>query len=221
MRTILSLFVLGTVLLSGMAWCQRPQEDTPAVVRILDDRTLWGEDFYRLLASLPDFQKAGEQRVVIFADRVVGANRYERMEEAERRARTLERELRSADQPLANAMRRRYQVQQPLALQPDAIQFLDDKSFRIAALAPNAQFLPQRLEVATVLERIGKPEKVTTELLDDGTERRPVILKIYHYAGGAIAFAESNIAARPGRVNRVFVDVQALTSALLEEEVSP
>src|SRR5215213_8950335 len=163
MRKVLAFAALGVVLLSGMAWCQKPQGDNRTIVRILDDRTLWGEDFYRLLPSLPDFQKAGEQRIVIFADRVVGANRYERMEEAERRTRTLERELRSEDQPLANAMRRRYQVQQPLALQPDAIRFLDDTSFRVAALAPNAQFLRQPFEGATVLQRLGKQEKVATE----------------------------------------------------------
>lgn len=216
MRNVLAFTALGIVLLTATASGQG-QADTRAIVRILDDRTLWGEDFYRLLASLSDFQKAGEQKVVLFPDRVVGNNRYERLPEAERRTRTLERELSEADPPLAAAAQRRYQVQQPMVLRPEAIQFLDDRSFRVAALAPAALFLPKGLKVATVEERLGKPEKVTTEMLDDGTERRPIVLKIYHYAGGAIAFAESNIAPRPGLVNRVYLDVPAVTSALLKE----
>ena len=69
-----------------------------------------------------------------------------------------------------------------------------------------------------VLERLGRPERVTTELLDDGTERRPIILTIYHYAGGVIAFAESDVAPRPGFINRVFLDVSAVTAALRQVE---
>lgn len=216
MRNSLALMVAAALLLTATAFCQGYRgADAAAVVRILDDRALWGEDFYGLLASLATFQQAGEPRIQVFADRVVGTKRYDGLAEAQRRARALEQALRSPkDQSYAAGVRRRYATQRPLALNPTAIQFVDDGSYRVAVLAPDARFLPAGLKTATVLERLGKPEKVTTELLDDGKERRPVILTVYHYAGGAIAFAESDIAPRPGFVNRVFLDVPAITSSL-------
>jgi hypothetical protein len=187
------------------------------MLRIVEDRALWGEGFYGLLASLPSFQKAGEQRLQVFADRVVGTKKYDSLAAAERETRSLDRTLRSAQDPgLAAAVRRRFQAQRPVDLKPTTIQFVDDGSYRVAALEPGAQFLAPGLKVATVLERLGKAERITTEVLDDGRERRPVILTIYHFAGGAIAFAEADVAPRPGFVSRVFIDVPALTSALRE-----
>ena len=38
-------------------------------------------------------------------------------------------------------------------------------------------------------------------------ERRQQILTLFSYANGAIVFAEADIAARPGRINRVLLDV--------------
>ena len=216
MQKVLALVALGVVWLAPTARGQG-QEDARAVVRILDDRALWGEDFYRLLVSLPGFPRAREPRIVLFPDRVVGAGRYQRPE-AEGRVPALATALQGGgDQRFATAVRRRYRVQQSIALQPAAFELLEDRTFRVAALAPEARFLPPGLAVATVLERLGPPERVTTQTIDDGTERRPTVLTLYRYAGGAIAFAESDIAARPGLVSRVFLDVPAITSALLQE----
>lgn len=230
MRNSLACMAIGIILSAAAAVCQTPAKapavvpiqtpaKAPAVVPILGDRALWGEDFYGLLAFLPDFQNAGEKRIAIFADRVVGARRYDSLEEAQRRARALNQDLRrGANRSLTTAVNRLFQVQQPQAVNATAIQFLDDRSYRVVVLAPNAQFLAPGLKTATVLERLGQPERVTTELLDDGTERRPVILTVYHYAGGAIAFAESDVAPRPGFINRIFLDVPAVTAALLKVE---
>ncbi len=218
MRNSLTLLITGAVLLAATTICQGDTDGrTAMMVRIVEDRALWGEDFYRLLASLPSFQKAGEQRLQVFADRVVGTKKHGSLAEAERGALSLDRTLQSTQDPaLAAAVRRRFQAQRPVALKPTAIQFVDDGSYRVAALEPDAHFLPPGLKIATVLERLGKAERVTTEVLDDGRERRPVILTIYHFAGGAIAFAEADVAPRPGLVSRVFIDVPALTSALRE-----
>jgi hypothetical protein len=43
------------------------------------------------------------------------------------------------------------------------------------------------------------------------------VLTVYTYAGGSIAFAEADIAPRPGLVNRVRLDVPAVTAALAKE----
>lgn len=218
MRNSLACLAIGITLSAAAALRQTPAK-APAVVPILSDRALWGEEFYGLLAFLPDFQNAGEQRIAIFADRVVGARRSESLREAQRRARALDQDLRRGpDRSLTTVVNRLFQVQKPPAVNATAIQFLDDRSYRVAVLAPDARFLARGLKTATVLERLGRPERVTTELLDDGTERRPIILTIYHYAGGAIAFAESDVAPRPGFINRVFLDVSAVTAALRQVE---
>jgi hypothetical protein len=189
-----------------------------AVVRILGDRALWSDDFYGLLTVLPDFRKAGERWIEVFADRVMGANRYQRLKEAQRRTRTLEKHLnRGANQRLAAAVFDLFHEKRSIVLKPAAILLLDDRTYRVVALASEARFLPPSLKISTVLERIGEPEKVTTELLDDGTERRPRVLVIRHYAGGAIAFVESDIALQPGLVSQVFLDVPSVVSALLKQ----
>jgi hypothetical protein len=215
MRSSLAVTVTVIALVAPVAAFCQGQSNAPAAVRILGDRTLWGDDFYGLLAFLPDFQRAGEQRVAVFPDRAVGERRFETLAQAQRAARSLDADLKAgADEPLTATVDRVYRVRRPLALQATAIQFLDDGSYRLAVSGPGVAFLAPGLLTATVLERLGPAERVTTELFDDGTERRPVILTVYHYAGGAIRFAESDVAPRPGFINRVFLDVAAVAAAL-------
>ena len=65
-----------------------------------------------------------------------------------------------------------------------------------------------------VRRRLGKEERVTTELLDDGTERRPVGLTLHFYAGGAIAFVESDHSVKIGSVDRVLLDASKISATL-------
>ena len=77
----------------------------------------------------------------------------------------------------------------------------------------SAQFLKPGLTISDVEARLGKAERVTTEVLDDGTERRPVILTLHHYAGGAIIFVESDMNPNIHSVDRVFLDVSKISAA--------
>lgn len=64
------------------------------------------------------------------------------------------------------------------------------------------------------LFRFGPPESVTTMLIQNDTDRRPVVLTLSAYANGAILFAESDWAPVPGVVDRVLLDVRKITGAL-------
>jgi hypothetical protein len=105
-------------------------------------------------------------------------------------------------------------AQAPAQLQVEVVPFLpDDDFFHVAWSNPSLQFLAPNLSVATVRERVGPPERTTQELIQNETERRPVVLTLHSYAGGAIIFAESDWST-PGVVDRVIFDVRAITAAL-------
>jgi hypothetical protein len=56
-------------------------------------------------------------------------------------------------------------------------------------------------------------------LLDDGSEMRPVVLKLHHYAGGAVVFAESNLNPKAGAVDRVLLHAAVISAAIFQEEI--
>jgi hypothetical protein len=63
----------------------------------------------------------------------------------------------------------------------------------------------------------GKPETITTLVIQSKRDMRPAILTLNSYAGGAIIFAESDLAPRPGLVDRVILDVPVMASMLFTE----
>jgi hypothetical protein len=184
---------------------------------ILTDQALWGEKFSSVLAALPAFRRAGEKQVWVFPDRILGSNKYRNRDEAEGQARKLADTLNATQKLTPRSPKIRvFMAKGAEPLKPEAILFPEDRSARIAAVG--SQFLAPRLTIADVRKRLGPPQRVTTELLDDGTERRPVILKLYHYAGGAIIFVESDWNPNIGAVDRVFLDPSKISATLFEEE---
>lgn len=180
---------------------------------ILTDQSLWGKDFPSVLVSLPAFTRAGEQQVAVFPDKILGRTKYTKRT-APPVAR-LARELKATSNrsPLSPKVRTLLS-QGVISLTPQVLQLPDDKTFRLAAVGPSAEFLAPGLSIADVESRLGKEERVTTEVLDDGTERRPVILTLHHYAGGAIIFVESDVNPHIGSVDRVFLNAPQISTAL-------
>jgi hypothetical protein len=136
--------------------------------------------------------------------------------EAQQVAATLNRsmsELRAKPTALFDRMRTRAAVKE---LKADIVpQFAEDRSVRVAI--GSVALLPPALTVSKVREQIGAPDRTTRQLIEGPGESRPLVLTVYTYAGGSIAFAEADIAARPGLVNRVRLDVPAVTAALAKE----
>jgi len=184
---------------------QRSMED------ILTDQSLWGERFPSVLAAVPAFAAAGESQIWIFSERIVGGNKFRGKDEADRQVKNLSETLKNPRKPRSDKLRS-MTATGVSSLKPAAILFKDDRTYRVAA--EGGPFLRPELSITDVRRRLGKEERTTTEVLDDGTEHRPVILTLHFYAGGTIAFVESDHSLKIGSVDRVLLDASKISAAL-------
>lgn len=188
------------------------------VARVLNDRTLWGRDFPTALAFVESLGRAGERRVYVFPDRVVGATQHRTQDEARRSAARLAEAMkanRRRARPAYEELLRGVPLQAPATLRAEVVRLEpDDEYYHVALVGASLQLLPRQLTVAAVRGRLGAPERTVQELIQNETERRPVVLTLYFYGGGAVAFAESDWAPVPGFVDRAVLDVPAVTAAL-------
>ena len=178
---------------------------------ILTDQSLWGERFPTVIAALPAFAGAGESQIWVFPDRVVGGNKFRDRDQADRQVKNVSEALKNVRRPRSDKLRTMIATGVS-PLKPTAILFPDDRTYRVAA--EGGPFLRPELSIADVRRRLGKEERMTTEVLDDGTEHRPVILTLYFYAGGTIAFAESDHSLKIGSVDRVLLDASKISATL-------
>jgi hypothetical protein len=215
--------LFGAVILLSVASAvgDPPEEKANALAKIFSEPSLWGKDYRAGLASLPAWNRLGEKKVMVFADRVVGGSPQKTREEAQTQAEKFTetaKALRPKPNPRFEALFKA-RGGQPGPLKMEVIpSFPDDDSVHLATAGQALQFLPAQLALATVKERLGPPEKISTEVIQGKGDRRPIILTLHTYAGGAVVFAESDMAPRPGSVNRVILDVPTVTAALFKEE---
>jgi hypothetical protein len=214
--------LFGAVVLLSMAsaFADPQQDKTNALAKIFTAPGLWGKDYPAALASVPAWNRLGEKRVWVFADRVIGGSPHKTREEAQAEATRFSeavKELRTKPAPKFEALLRE-KTEQLRAGKMDVIPFFqEDGTARIAWTTGSHELLAPRLKMATVTERLGPAKKVSTEVIQGQGESRPVILTVHSYADGAVAFAESDVAPRPGFVNRVILDVPVVTAVLFEE----
>ncbi|HEU5400150.1 MAG TPA: hypothetical protein VFU86_02265 [Terriglobales bacterium] len=196
-----------------------PPEGGKTVESIISAPDLWGKDFPSVLQSLPAFSRSGERRVSVFPERIVGSTKAQNRDQAETRlARLADQFKATAKLTPTTPKMQQYLIKERIPLKIEVFQDNEDRTFRTSAEAPpSAQFLRRDLTIAQVRKELGKEQKVTTEVLDDGTERRPVVLTLHHYAGGAIVFVESDINPHIGSVDRVILDAAAISAALFKE----
>jgi hypothetical protein len=195
-----------------------PSPAKPTIDAILTDPTLWGKDFPLALASLQSWPEAGERSVLIFQNRIVGGTTPKTREEAEQKAKKVTEVMATKQfkpKPEFEAMFKDSAPSPDAVLKTEVLaRFQDDDSMRVTTTRPEAQFLAPNLTVATVQKQLGAPEKVEQQVIQTEGDRRPVILTLYRYADGAVTFAESDIAAVPGAVDRVLLDAPAVINAI-------
>jgi hypothetical protein len=216
-----------------------PEDEMSKVKDILADDALWGDDFTALLASLKDWGETGQREVEVFGNEAgesepataatptpneaaaslaragqlnsklsEGATKFKtdfeaKLKEGGDAARI---EQWSAEAALQNVSSAAYLSRD--AESPRVMLLRRSESQR------ETQFLKPGLTISMVEERRGQPEQFSYRRIEEeGDTQRPVILKLHHYAGGAVKFAESNVTPA-GVVERVILDVRKISSAI-------
>lgn len=200
--------VTPTIMAEGPA----PSGPSAKLIEMLRDPLLWGPDKMAVLDSVPAFAAAGEAQIEILPRQVVGRHAYKSRVEAEpaaRRADQAMKQPRAARVPLNGA------DAQPQTLGAAApVEFPDDGSMRVGTPQREARFIADNVRIDEVTKRFGAPDSVTTEMLDDGTERRPIKLTMYHFAQDAIVVVTADYNSDPRKVDRVLLDTSAVMNAV-------
>jgi len=178
---------------------------------MMRDPFLWGPDYPVAMRSIPAFARAGETKVEILPRRMVGTRKYPDSGAAERDAG-------AAAQTQASPPPMRVPVGAPAAQQRplppvSAVVFPDDRSIRLGTPDQDVRYIAMNARIEQVQQRWGKPERITEEVRDDGTERRPIALTLYHYANDAVIVVTTDI-NDPHAVDRVILDTKAVMQAI-------
>lgn len=211
--------------------------DEPAMIRdILADDAIWGEDFTALLATLKDWGEAGQREIEVFGNEAgepeaAAAPSPSEEAAAKARARLLNSLLEQGTTKFKaefearlkeggdGGQREKWSADAAIKeVSPAVYPSRDDEAPRVMMLlrseaAGGTQYLQPGLTISTVEGRRGEPEQVSYRRIDSDDERRPVVLKLHHYAGGAVKFAESNVTP-PGTVERVILDVRKISRTI-------
>jgi hypothetical protein len=200
-------------LFAALAFAQQPP---PSLQRILADEQLWGNDYPLILVRLRALRDSGERSAYIFADRAAGAIAARAQADAQARATrltTLMARPSTLQAPFAQ-MQQRATAPAGATVRAEAVRLRDGDGYHVALTrAAGLQLLRPSLTIDAVRARLGPPEKVIEQAIQNEGERKPVILTLHQYAGGTIAFAESNM-AEPGVVERVVLDLNAVVGAV-------
>ena len=90
----------------------------------------------------------------------------------------------------------------------------DDRAFHVGTPDHAAQYIARNVRIDDIIARFGKPDGVTVNLIDSGTERRPIQQTRYHYAGDRLIVVTTDVNDDPRRVDRVLLDTGAVLRAI-------
>ena len=209
-RSIVFFSLVLAAMAAGTAEPQSTQGGGSKLVDMLRDPLLWGPDAQAVFDSIPAFAQAGQTQIEILPRQVVGRQRYERAGEAEQAAGVANQRMKALPQmrvPVGPAPR----AAQPRTLESvAAVVFPDDRKFHVGTPDREVRFINSAVRIDQVEQRFGKAESVTIEVIDDGTERRPIELKLYHFANDAIIVVTAEHKSDPRSVDRVLLDTKAV-----------
>lgn len=186
--------------------------------KFLTDRNIWGEDAFRVFASLDLWRAEGESSILIFTDRVVGGSKFETPELAREKAAGMARTMNRTNSKLTPYFANSYKAalaRKTSALQVESVRFMEDDSYRLQWKSEGVEFLKKQLTMRSVVAAYGAPEKTTTEVVQARGDRRPAVLTISEYASGTVKFVQSDLSPDPNIVDRVVLDVPAAAARIL------
>lgn len=212
---IAGLLRMGSVA-SAMSDPQVPS--SAQLEKFLTDQNIWGPDAAQVFAYLDRWRSEGESSIEIFSDRVVGGTKFETPEQPKVRAERMALVMKRPGAKLSPLFATSYKTALKRKIPPLQVQsarFMEDDSYRVEWKREGAEFLKKDLAMRAVTAAYGPPEKTTTEVVQARGDRRPAVLTISEYAGGKIKFVQSDLSPDPNLVDRVILDVPAITALVL------
>ncbi len=187
----------------------RNQDQSEAIRNILANKSIWGKDFATALRAIPYMEDTGEQNVLIFPDKIVGATAYVKtnvpaVSGARLAAMEVNADITKGEKKLGG--RNKMGTAQPLS-------FPEDNSERVALINTRNQYLVPETTITTIKQQLGAPQNITKHSVGSSREDRPEVLIYYHYAEDAVIFVTSNI-KNYGYVNRVILNAPVVKNAL-------
>jgi hypothetical protein len=180
------------------------KQQLEAVRAILNTSDLWGKDFKAVLATVPSFEDTGEQQLLIFPDKVIGANKISLGAPA------TQRNLRRLNRSIVENQNKMIVSKDTKA---EAFLFEEDNARHVALTSETSEYLAPNAKISDVQQRFGKPERISKHSIQSSKQDRPETLIYFHYAGDAIIFVSSNI-KNYGYLDRVILDAPVIKAAM-------
>jgi len=188
---------------------------------ILTDSELWGDSGLAAIAAIGYWSRLGETSLAIYSDKVVAGTPFASQEDAKQGLASLSKAMKRA-LPRLRGTGVGVFAMTPQAhasmLRSEPIGLIEDDSLRIGWKGEDGTFLKKNVIMQAVMARYGKPQKTTSEVVHAQGDRRPAILTVHEYANGAVKFVQSDQSLTPANVDRVVLDVKAVTQALYASE---
>jgi len=224
MRASKLLLLLTLIIVTAqptLAQSEPAQPQQSQILRIISNPVIWRKDFPSVLKLLNDLKDTGESKVVVYANQVEGTRKFSLTSgDALREASELHLLMNKSKSELKPEIQARLSTVWNAELTPltPTAQPVRGESMAAVVLTEKAVIPAELLSVGltptALREQIGEPESITTEVLDTGDERRPVILTLYHYAGDSFVFAVPDMSRTPGLVDRAFLNTQKISELI-------
>lgn len=197
-----------------------PPPQNTKVLRIVLDSVIWGKNLLPAIAQAEVLEQKGEKYIELFPDALVSGQRFARNKtgEVNEKIDRLNQAISEADRSEFYKRLNNNKTFTKVNAKANMYPLAETDSTAVGIVFQNNDriFSPET-KMATVFRRFGKPEKTSTRTIHGPGEERPQILTLYSYENGIIVFAEADIAAAPGLLNRVYVDVPRLVKAMRNE----
>jgi len=192
------------------------------VQQVLANPNIWGKDLPTVLANVSAMRKIGETQVAVFHNSVRSTTGT-KLEQTNAHIAAFQKALNSispaekAEYHFAldckNTASKPMCASRVAATSEHISKIEENDVVQLAATSSKLEFLKPDLTIDAVQAELGKPEQVTEQVIQTKYERRPIILKKYQYASGAVVFATSNLKPN-GKLDRVFLSTEAVSKAL-------
>jgi hypothetical protein len=224
MKFSAGIALLGFTFISAICG-QTPRGDEPDppqrtnLMKIISDPVIWSNNFLPAIAQAEALEQAGERFIELFPRKILSGEKFNKEDK-----KNSDDKLRSYDQAQTDADK--FELYQKMSKSfgfakqsGKTISYLSDEidSLVVGIDYKDGFLFKPDTKMEMVFKQFGKPEKTDSRAIHGRGEERPEILTLYSYENGIIMFAESDNAAEPGLLNRVFIDVPRFVRALKSE----